>query len=82
MGIPSNGRRAYENASNPCPPSRGSGEAGGYVKFSRWSIGPWWGFGFHKPQTEVLEDFFDDLRVLYETDHSHSPPTFWANKGI
>ena len=45
-------------------------------------MGPWWGFGFHKPQTEVLEDFLDDVRVLYKTDHFHSPETFGANKGI
>ena len=72
----------FENPSNPCPPSRGSGDAGGYVRFGRWGIGSGWRDWFDKPQTEVLEDFLDDVRVLYKTDHFHSPETFGANKGI
>jgi hypothetical protein len=36
-----------------------------YVNFGRWGIRPWRDFGFNKPQTEVLEDFFDDVRGLY-----------------
>jgi hypothetical protein len=53
-----------------------------YVKFSRWSIGLWWRGWFDKPQTEVLEDFLDDVRVLYKTDYFHWPETLGANKGI
>ena len=30
----------------------------------------------------MLEDFFDDLRVLYETDHSHSPLAFGTREGV
>ena len=40
-----------------------------YVEFGRWGVGPWLHFGFNKLQTEVLEDFFDDVRVLYYRGH-------------
>ena len=49
--------------------SRGSGEAGGYVRFGRRSIGPWWGLWFDKPQTEMLEYLFDDgWDLFYDND--------------
>ncbi len=41
----------------------------------------WW-LGFHVPKTEMLEDLFYDLIVLYESDDTHLALTFGASKRI
>ena len=47
----------------------------GHLHFGR-------GAGLHTPESKMLEDLFDHLLILVETDDLHPPLAFGATQGV